>query len=471
MRVSRPSGKKRSDFAYQAVYRYLVSLINTADPQVRVKLPSLRLLAGRLNVSISTIQYAYSLLEKEGRIYSVAKSGYYALPVNGGPLCNGAQDVLERLYVYSRRPRMVLLCCDEPGALLPLDGPLRMLERELARQYPRRSLSYFQPFGEPELRTALAVRYTSSPQRYWHAEDVYIGADLRSVLEILVAALALEGSTVVVESPCDWVLLRLLKAGGVRVIEWPLNADGHRELSVLKQILDREPVRLLLMSSTAGMAQWVMPTLEARRQLAELLHQHEVWLLENDCLGELCHQQPVVRLRELVNPDRLLVFSSLEKVMGSEAPFGYLLSRHFRAELQRHFLLRAFRLSPTRQKAIARLYRSGQVDQHLAQLRQVLRERMNVMTRWLEAHLDACLELHVSQVGATIWLCLAEQVDVRQVFERLLGQRIVIAPGELFSLEGRYRQYVRLSGTLDGPENLELAIKLLADAVRSEMRG
>ncbi len=471
MRVSRPSGKKRSDFAYQAVYRYLVSLINTADPQVRVKLPSLRLLAGRLNVSISTIQYAYSLLEKEGRIYSVAKSGYYALPVNGGPLCNGAQDVLERLYVYSRRPRMVLLCCDEPGALLPLDGPLRMLERELARQYPRRSLSYFQPFGEPELRTALAVRYTSSPQRYWHAEDVYIGADLRSVLEILVAALALEGSTVVVESPCDWVLLRLLKAGGVRVIEWPLNADGHRELSVLKQILDREPVRLLLMSSTAGMAQWVMPTLEARRQLAELLHQREIWLLENDCHGGLCHQQPVVRLRELVNPDRLLVFSSLEKVMGSEAPFGYLLSRHFRAELQRHFLLRAFRLSPTRQKAIARLYRSGQVDQHLAQLRQVLRERMNVMTRWLEVHLGACLELHVSQVGATIWLCLAEQVDVRQVFERLLGQRIVIAPGELFSLEGRYRQYVRLSGTLDGPENLELAIKLLADAVRSETRG
>lgn len=470
MRVSGPRGKKRSDFAYQAVYRYLVSLINAAEGSVRVKLPSLRLLAERLNVSISTIQYAYSLLEKEGRIYSVAKSGYYALPVNGGPPCNGVQDVLERMYVYSRRPKMLLLCCDEPGAHLSLDNPLLLLERELVRQYPSRSLPCFQPFGEPELRTALAVRYTSSPQRYWHADDVYVGADLRSVLETLLAALMLEGSTVVVESPCDWVILRLLQAGGVRVIEWPLDADGHLGLRVLEQILDREPVRLLLMSSTASLSQGVMPSVEERRQLAELLHQHEIWLLENDCHGELCHQQPVARLRDLVNPDRLLVFSSLEKIMGSEAPFGYLLSRHFRAELQRHFLLRAFRLSPTRQKAIARLYRSGRVDQHLPLLRQVLRERMAGMARLLEEHLDGCLEIHVSQVGATIWLRLADQVDVRQVFERLLGQRIVIAPGELFSLEGGYRQYLRLSGAFDGNDSLEPAIKALADTVRCEMR-
>lgn len=471
MTVASRAGRKRSDFAYQAVYRYLLNLINAAEAHVRVKLPSLRLLAGRLNVSVSTIQYAYSLLEKEGRIYSVAKSGYYALPVNGGPLCNGVQDVLERMYVYSRRPRMLLLCCDEPGALLSLDGPLLVLERELMRQYPRRALPCLQPFGEPELRAALAVRYTSSPQRYWHADDVYIGADLRSVLETLLAALALEGSTVVVETPCDWVILRLLQAGGVRVVEWSQDAAGQLKLRALEQILDREPVRLLLMSSIASMAQATLPSLEARRQLADLLHQREIWLLENDCQGELCHEQPVVRLRELVNPDRLLVFSSLETVMGPEASFGYLLSRHFRAELQRHFLLRAFRLSPTRQKAIARLFRSGRVDQHLPLLRQLIRERMSAMAGLLDEHLDGCREIHVSQVGATIWLRLAEEVDVRQVFERLLGQRIVIAPGELFSLEGGYRQYVRLSGVLDDGDALEQAIKLLAEAVRSEMHG
>ncbi|VVO02627.1 hypothetical protein PS691_02752 [Pseudomonas fluorescens] len=51
-------GGRQTDFAYQAVYRYLTHLISEVGTEARVKLPSLRHLAERLNVSISTIQYA-----------------------------------------------------------------------------------------------------------------------------------------------------------------------------------------------------------------------------------------------------------------------------------------------------------------------------------------------------------------------------------------------------------------------------
>ncbi|PVV63491.1 GntR family transcriptional regulator, partial [Pseudomonas sp. HMWF011] len=63
-------------------------------------------------------------------------------------------------------------------------------------------------------------------------------------------------------------------------------------------------------------------------------------------------------------------FSSFEKVLGPEAPFGYLLAQQMSSELQRQFLLRSFRLSAIRQRAIARLYESGRFDQHLQTLRQ-----------------------------------------------------------------------------------------------------
>src|SRR5471032_3071831 len=158
-------GRKHSDFAYQAVYRYLVSLISEVETDARVRLPSLRQLAVRLNVSISTIQYAYSLLEKEGRVYSVAKSGYYSLPVASmGPMTSG-NDLLETVYAYASRPEMLVLSADEPALLHPLDSPLLMLERELLRQYPRQPPLAGQPCGELELRTALAARYTRSEER------------------------------------------------------------------------------------------------------------------------------------------------------------------------------------------------------------------------------------------------------------------------------------------------------------------
>ncbi|WPN55414.1 MULTISPECIES: aminotransferase-like domain-containing protein [unclassified Pseudomonas] len=461
-------GSRETDFAYQAVYRYLNNLINEPGSDARVRLPSLRQLADRLNVSISTIQYAYSLLEKEGRVYSVAKSGYYALPVSSVGMPGSGKDLLETVYVNARRPGMLVLSADEPALLQPLDSPLLLLERELLRQYPRQPQPPSQPCGELELRTALAARYTTSPTRCWHADDVYIGADLRGVLEILIAALGLKDTVVVVESPCDWVILRLLQGADVKVIELPLQANGGLDLEQLNHLLETERVRLVMLSSGLNMPRGSVAPDSNRQSTARLLERHGSWVLENDCYGELEFEPNGLRFRDLLDPDRLIVFSTFEKIIGSEAPYGYVLSRRLRADLQRHFLLRAFRLSLIRQKAIARLYSNGRIDQHLQVLRRLLKERMVQMTQLLEERLPDALHFVEPRGGATIWIRSLRQVNVHRVFQRLLKQQVVIAPGELFSLHGLHGQHLRLSHTFGDDHDLIAALGLLGDALRLE---
>ena len=461
-------GPRETDFAYQAVYRYLTHLINEPVSDTRVRLPSLRQLADRLNVSISTIQYAYSLLEKEGRVYSVAKSGYYALPVSSITMPGGSNDLLETLYVSARRPGMLVLSADEPALLQPLDSPLLLLERELLRQYPRQPQPPSQPCGELELRTALAARYTTSPVRCWHADDVYIGADLRGVLEILIAVFRLKDSTVAVESPCDWAILRLLQSADVEVVELPVQDDGALDLGQLQELLETRPVRLVILSSGVSMPRGSLAPDDSRQAIARLLERHGSWVLENDCCGELGFTPDGLRFRDLLDPERLIVFSSFEKIIGSEAPYGYLLSRHFRTEFQRHFLLRSFRLSPIRQKAIARLYSNGRIDQHVQVLRRLLKDRKVLMTQLLQERLGDALQFVEPQGGATIWVRSTRQVDVRRVFQRLLKHQVVIAPGELFSLQGLHSQHLRLSHTFGGDHDLAAALGLLADALRLE---
>lgn len=462
------SGPRTSDFAYQAVYRYLAHLINESATDDRVRLPSLRHLADRLNVSISTIQYAYSLLEKEGRVYSVAKSGYYALPVSSFTLLGNGNDLLEAVYVNARRPGMLVLSADEPALLQPLDSPLLLLERALLRQYPRQPQSFSQPCGELELRQALAARYTTSPLRCWHADDVYIGADLRAVLEILITVLSLKDATVLVESPCDWAILRLFQAADVQVIELEIQPDGAVDLQRLQELLDTAPVRMVMLSSGLSMPRGSVAPLDNRRCVAQMLERHGSWVLENDCYGELCFEPHGPRFRDLLSPDRLIVFSTFEKIIGAEAPFGYLISRQLRTELQRHLLLRSFCLSPIRQKAIARLYRNGRVDQHLQILRRLLKDRKAHMTQLLEERLGDALHVVEPQGGATLWVRSLRPVNVRRVFQRLLKQHMLVAPGELFSLEGLHAQQLRLSHTFSGDHDLGAALGLLGDALRME---
>lgn len=461
-------GSRETDFAYQAVYRYLTHLINEPVSDTRVRLPSLRQLADRLNVSISTIQYAYSLLEKEGRVYSVAKSGYYALPMPAINLLDNGNDLLETVYVSARRPGMLVLSADEPSLVQPLDSPLLLLERELLRQYPRLPQPLLQPCGELELRTALAARYTTSPIRCWHAEDVYLGADLRGVLEILITVLALKGATVLVESPCDWAILRLLQAADVQVIEWPLGGDGELDVEQLKECLETRAVRLVMLSSGLNMPRGSLVSDANRQAVAQLLEEQGSWVLENDCYSELQFEPDGLRFRDWLDPERLIVFSTFEKIIGPEAPYGYVLSRHFSAELQRQFLLRSFRLSPIRQKAIARLYANGRIDQHLQVLRRLLKDRKVQMTQLLQERLGDALQFVEPQGGATIWMRSLRQVDVRRVFQRLLKQQVVIAPGELFSLQGLHTQNLRLSHSFGGDHDLAAALGLLGDALRLE---
>ncbi|AOE60715.1 PLP-dependent aminotransferase family protein [Pseudomonas corrugata] len=461
-------GSRETDFAYQAVYRYLTALISELGSDARVRLPSLRQLADRLNVSISTIQYAYSLLEKEGRVYSIAKSGYYALPVPSMVALGGSDDLLETLYVNTRRPGMLVLSADEPASMQPLDSPLLLLERELLRQYPRVSQMPSQPWGELELRAALAARYTSSPARCWKADDVYLGADLRGVLEILIAVLALRGSTILIESPCDWMILRLLQAADVKVIELPLLADGAICLEQLEQLLQNETVRLVVVSSVLSMPRGTCIPEDNRRSVANLLEVHGTWVLENDSYTDLIFDTGVVPFRDLLDPDRLIVYSTFEKTIGPEAPYGYVLSRQLTLQLQRHFLLRAFRLSPIRQKAIARLYSNGRMDQHLLVLRRLLRESATSTMQLLRERLGDSLQWVEAQGGATIWIRSSRRVDLRQVFQRLLAQRIVIAPGELFSIQGLYTQHLRMTHALSGATDLDTTFHALADALRLE---
>ena len=466
-----PRGERQADFAYQAVYRYMISLINEVSTDARVKLPSLRQLAGRLNVSISTIQYAYSLLEKEGRVYSVAKSGYYAWPMSTSPLAWAGGDLLDRLYAAARGPGMLVLSGDEPALLGNLDGTLLRLERELVRQYPLHLQPWSQACGVWELRAALAARYTSSPTRCWHADDVYVGADLRGVLAILVEVLGLRGTTVIVESPCDWLILRLLQEAGVRVIELPWTPDGQLDLATLEHLLCNEPVHLVLLSSTVSLPSGAALTAQSCVGVAQLLDRHGCWLLENDTFGELGFKSPQTTLRERVNSERLMVFSTFEKILGSEAPYGYLLSRRMSSELQRQFLLRSFRLSSIRQRAIARLYQSGRIDQHLRMLRQQLHERSVHMGECLQQHLGEQVTYRMPAAGATFWLGASRPVDMRQVFQRMVSRQVVVAPGELFSLSGLHHQHMRISHTFGGQPGLDLALVALSEVLHQAQNG
>ncbi|MCI3945887.1 hypothetical protein K0038_02934 [Pseudomonas syringae] len=164
---------------------------------------------------------------------------------------------------------------------------------------------------------------------------------------------------------------------------------------------------------------------------------------------------------------RALSWGTGVDAVGPEAPYGYLLCKNPDVQWQRYFLLRAFRLPPVRQRAIARLSGNGRLDAYLKALRDVLVMRMQAMTRQLDERLDGLLRYEVPEGGCGIWAESMHRVDMRQVCHTLLAKRIVMTPGELFSRQDTYGQHLRISYAIDWSEAPAILLTELAQALRS----
>ncbi|MFV3290497.1 aminotransferase class I/II-fold pyridoxal phosphate-dependent enzyme [Pseudomonas sp. NY11955] len=432
------------EFAYRKVYRYLEALIDQAVSDDLHRLPSLRALSRRLRVSLATVQSAYSLLEEEGRVHCRPRSGYYVQHA-------GKQPVV----AMPRQPPL-------PAQPL-LERILLGHERRLARQRDR-SAAPREALGSSRLRNAVAEQYTRSSSQYWRADDVQLAPDVLALLETLLAALALQGGTVLVHSPCCWQVLHALVRAGMRVLEVPADARGNPDLHALAKLLGSEPVNMLVMPSCLGMPQGRLISPYYQQQLGLLLGQHPVWLLENDLDSELCYSRPPrKRLRDWVDPRWLLVMGTFEAAVGAEAPYAYVLGRD--AMLAKAFAERAFRLAPLRLQALAYMLGKGQIETQWVQLRTDLQRRTQCLAHVLALQFGQRVVLEMPQGGQMLWVRFRQPLMWEGINAALAGSALHVLAGEQFGLQGRYRQYLALMWLGGHLDELQQAVGRLAQAL------
>jgi DNA-binding transcriptional MocR family regulator len=89
----------------------------------------------------------------------------------------------------------------------------------------------------------------------------------------------------------------------------------------------------------------------------------------------------------------------------------------------------------------------------------------------VEQYLGDEVQFELPRGGASIWLESVHRVDTARVFNRLLEQRIVVAPGELFSVRGLHQQCLRISGSVDWGQNIESMLVIVRNALVQERLG
>ncbi|MCS7481160.1 PLP-dependent aminotransferase family protein [Umezawaea endophytica] len=266
---------------YLLLAERLRQLIDSGQLPPRAALPPDRVLAGRLAVGRTTVVAAYDRLRQERKLERHQGRGTWVAPaVLAGPW-PGALPLANPLFVNYLEPvaGVIPLACTAPH------GPPPELTEAFGRAVARLpgqdggDIGYH-PTGHPELRSALAERYTSRgiPTA---PEQILVTTGGQQALALLTRLFVAPGDTVLVQGPTYPGALELFRDAAAVLTALP----GDDVAAWTTALADRP--RLAYLNPTNHNPTGATTSALVRRRLVEVAVAHGVPLVDDEVLAGL----------------------------------------------------------------------------------------------------------------------------------------------------------------------------------------
>jgi len=110
--------------------------------------------------------------------------------------------------------------------------------------------------------------------------------------------------------------------------------------------------------------------------------------------------------------------------------------------------------------------KGGFIDKHIHVIREVYKERRDVMLDALEEHMPAGIKWTKPKGGLFLWVTLPEEIDAADVFKEALNDKVAFVPGTSFHPHGNGKNTMRLNFSCEKPETINEGIARLGRAFR-----
>lgn len=460
---------------YERVAIEIARLIEQGTFRAGDRVPSIRQLSKKFAVSINTIMQAYTMLEDQRLIEARPQSGYY---VRGR-----VPEIREKEHVSraSIKPATVtisdlckqVMCNMTNRELLPLGSaiphiqhlPVDKLNRIMAgelRRFSEQSVSYQMPLGNERLRVQIARRALAAGISAGPGELLITSGCVEAVL-LALRATCKTGDTIAVESPFYFNFLQMIAFLGLKALEIPSTPREGISIEALRYAIEQNKISACLIISNFGNPLGSLMPDERKRELVDLLATHEIPLIEDDIYGDLAFANDRPSAAKSFDRSDLVIYcSSFSKTIAPGYRVGWTIAGRFQAEIERLKMMMNVATSSPPQLALAEFLATGGYDHHLRTIRRIHARNISQMADAVVRYFPEGTCMTRPEGGFILWVEMPVGTDSIKLYNRALELGISIVPGSLFSLSGKYRNYIRLSAAL-WTERIESGIRTLGE--------
>lgn len=467
---------QEEDFLYHQVADRLENMIENGALKSGDKLLSVRTLCREQGVSLSTAFKAYSALESKGLIEARAKSGYYVrfLPRPAAPRFSPAppakqswtlEEMIADVYEKMSESGITQFSLAAPDISLLPTAKLNKCLLEALRRSPTSCLNYADASGCESLRrqvARLSFNWGGKPD----PDEVVITNGCMESLSLCLRAVTRPGDTVAIESPTYFGIFNLLKSLHLHALEIPVGPETGIDLNFLKDaVRNRQIAACLFTPNFNNPVGSLMPD-ESKKELVDLLATAEIPLIEDDIYGEMYFGK--TRPRSCKSYDRhglVLYCSSFSKTLAPGYRVGWCLPGRYITRVRHLKLTHSLSTATPTQEALSLFCETGRFDLHLRHLRKSLHTQCLRYSQAIADFFPEDTRISRPQGGYVLWIELPHRVNALDVYHRARQQQIGIAPGQLFSMSGQFRHYIRIGFGAPYSGAVEAGLKRLGKLV------
>lgn len=458
--------------AYERVESKIETLIHNGTLRPGDRVPSIREICRREGVSKITVMQALSNLEAKSMVQARPRSGFFVQPLVRLPLPKSPESSLQpleprlsedvaRVFHDLQRPGNIPLGAGTADAsLLPTEEIARCVARA-ARTHPSKFAGYYMSDSDLPLRREIALRFARSGGEV-SPDEIVITNGCMDALNLSLRAVAKPGDTVLVETPTYFGLLKMIESLGMKALGVPATCCVGLDLAAFERALKAHPIAACVLIPSFGNPHGVNLTEERRQAVVDIARKRGVPVIEDDIYGELGFENPQPRpLKAMSGSEDVILCGSLSKSLSPGLRVGWAIAGPHAENIRRLKWITSITTPHVTALASADYLRSGGFDKHLRGLRKTLETQMCRVSNAIAKSFPQGTALSRPSGGYFLWAELPWRVDSTKLRDVASERNISICPGPIFSVEGEFRNFIRLNCALALDEKVLRAIETL----------
>ena len=334
------------------------------------------------------------------------------------------------------------------------------------------ALQYGNPIGIPDLRQAI-IDHLLVPKG--------LKADLKNVMIVaggmesmnLVSQLYLEPRDVVlVESPTFVQSIQIFKMFEAQCIACETDDNGFVLEDVEAKIKQYHP-KMIYVVPTFQNPSGRTTGLERRKAIAELGSRYDIVVLEDDPYCEMRYSgETLLPISYFDKTGHTIFANSLSKIFAPGTRLGYIYADE--AIIKKLYEVKTATNSHTNvltQILCAEFFNRGLYAPHLNMIREIHRERRDVMMDCIKSMFPEGTKYVYPDGGLFTWVELPEPIDTTIMLEDAKQHKVAYMPGKEFFVEGQPIRYncMRVSFGGVAPDMIRLGMKRLSEVINSKL--